>query len=424
MLRNLLRAMPFGRKLPDQLDYDGARAVLEKNNLASRAELAGRADAKPEMLYYLASDVSAKVRRKVAANPATPLQADALLCDDTDDPVRCELARKIARLVPGLEANAQDRLREQAVAILEKLADDHLPRVRQIVAEEISHSTAVPKHLALRLARDLEHIVRAPVLEFSPLLADEDLLEIIASGIINGAMEPIACRQHVSAPVADAIAATLDVSAVASLLNNKNAQIREETLDAIIGQAEDIQQWHKPIVMRPELSLRAVRRVTGFVASALLGILLERADLDLDQDVVRLLQKTIRERIKLEKNLTDPGNLALPVDARQAFESGQLGDAEITGAATARRREFVIHAMALNAGIAVASAERVMVSRSGKAITALAWKGGLAMRTALVIQREVGQVPKAEIVLARNGVDFPMDEDEMRWHLQFFGVEG
>lgn len=424
MLKNLMRHLPFGHRLPHELEYAEARAVLEKNNLSSRAELAGRADAKPEMLYYLATDASPKVRRKVAANPSTPVQADALLSSDKDDPVRCELARKIARLVPGLLPDAQDRLREQAVAILEKLADDHLPRVRQIISEEIKHSAAVPKSIALRLARDMEHIVRAPVLEFSPLLADEDLLEIIASGIINGAMEPVARRASVSAPVADAIAASLDVSAVASLLGNKNAQIREETLDAIIEQAEDIEIWHKPIVMRTELSLRAVRRITGFVASALLSILLTRDDLKLDKNTVNLLQKTIRERIKSETNLSLPDNAALPEDARQAYDAGQLNDAEIAAAATAHRREFVIHAMALKAAIPTASAERIMVSRIGKAITALAWKGGLAMRTALAIQREVGQVPPSDMVLARNGVDFPMDEEEMRWHLQFFGVEG
>ncbi|HAM48584.1 MAG TPA: hypothetical protein DCO73_12690, partial [Alphaproteobacteria bacterium] len=60
--------------------------------------------------------------------------------------------------------------------------------------------------------------------------------------------------------------------------------------------------------------------------------------------------------------------------------------------------------------------------RSGKAITALSWKAGLSMRSALTIQREIGQVPSNDICLARNGVDFPMDEEEMNWHLQFFNI--
>ncbi len=109
---------------------------------------------------------------------------------------------------------------------------------------------------------------------------------------------------------------------------------------------------------------------------------------------------------------------------RKAFEAGQLNDAEISAAATSRRKDFVYQALALKAAVPLAAVERIMVSRSGKAVTALVWKAGLGMRTALAVQKDIGQVPKSDTVLARNGVDYPMDEEEMRWHLQFFGVEG
>jgi hypothetical protein len=45
------------------------------------------------------------------------------------------------------------------------------------------------------------------------------------------------------------------------------------------------------------------------------------------------------------------------------------------------------------------------------------------MRTALAIQTYVVRVPKANLVLPREGIAYPMDEDEMRWHLQYFGIE-
>ncbi len=422
MLKKLLSHLPIGRKLPHNLEYEDARAALEKNQLAQRTELAGRSDSPPEMLYYLAGDESPNVRRKVAWNPHTPVQADELLADDKDDEVRCELARKISRLVPGLPHDAQVKLREQMEAILEKLADDHLPRVRQIVAEEIKHSDNVPKRIALRLAKDLEQVVRAPILEYSPLLSDDDLLQIMASGIIDGAMAPIARRIHVSEPVADSIVASLDVSAVASLLANKNAQIREETLDAIIDQAEDIHRWHKPIVMRPELPLRAVRRVAGFVASSLLSILLERDDLNLDRETEDILKKSIRERIDTEDSLSERDGPPTGLSAREALDAGQLEDADIAAAATANRSEFVMQALALKSGIPELLVRRIIEARSGKAVTALVWKAGLSMRTALEVQKTTGHVPRPDLVLARNGVDYPMDAEEMHWHLQYFDV--
>ncbi|CAM9506986.1 unnamed protein product [Phaeothamnion confervicola] len=422
MLKKLLSHLPIGRKLPRELEYEHARAVLEKNQKAQRTELAARTDTPPEMLYYLAGDDSAKIRRKIAGNPSTPIQANQLLSDDKDDEVRCELARKIARLVPGLAPDVQQKVREQLETLLEKLSDDHLPRVRQIIAEEIKHSHTVSKKIALRLANDLENVVRAPILEYSPLLSDDDLLQIIASGIVDGAMAPIARRETVSEPVSDAIVATLDVSAVAALLGNKNAQIREETLDAIIDQAEDIHRWHKPIVMRPELPLRAVRRVAGFVASSLLNILLERDDLNLDKETTDILKKAVRERIQTEESLNPDDGLPKGMSAQQAFDAGLLTDADISAAAAARRTEYVIEALALKSSVPEILVRRIMDARNGKAVTALTWKAGLSMRTALAIQKDVGHVARGDMVMARNGVDYPMDAAEMRWHLQYFDV--
>lgn len=41
-----------------------------------------------------------EVRREIAANSTTPVQADLILASDTDDEVRCAVAGKIARLAP------------------------------------------------------------------------------------------------------------------------------------------------------------------------------------------------------------------------------------------------------------------------------------------------------------------------------------
>src|SRR5690242_2820411 len=73
-----------GKKLPRNLSYEGARAVLESHKRGLEGELAGRPDAEPEMLYYLAERGGPQVRRKVAANPATPAEANRFLADDAD----------------------------------------------------------------------------------------------------------------------------------------------------------------------------------------------------------------------------------------------------------------------------------------------------------------------------------------------------
>jgi len=79
--------------------------------------------------------------------------------------------------------------------------------VRQIVAEEIKACPNVPKRLAVSLAHDVEETVCGPVLEYSPLLSDEDLLEIVATTRVQGALEAIARRRSIDGSLADAIVA-------------------------------------------------------------------------------------------------------------------------------------------------------------------------------------------------------------------------
>lgn len=422
MLKNLL-ARVFNRKvLPSEIDYVQARDALETQALAVRRELAARDDVEPEILYYLAQDASPDVRRGVAANAKTPQQANKILADDENDDVRCELATKIARLVPTLDSGTADRVLDLAIEVLEKLAADKLPRVRQIIAEEIKYSTNVPPTLVRRLARDVEAIVSAPILEYSPLLSDEDLIEIIASGTVTGALQAVSRRRNLAGDVANAVVATLDIPAVAALLTNPTAQIREDTLDRIIENAEGIEDWHQPLVLRPDLSMRAVRRISGFVAYALLEKLQERTNLD--EQTATAIKKRVRERIAVEDLSEDQTKAVARARERvsEAQRHNALNDAFIIDALEAGDRPVVLEALATLAGVPPFAVDRIIAARSGKALTSLVWKAGLSMRTSLKLQAGFAKIPVSEMVLARNGVDFPLEPSEMSWHLNYFGV--
>jgi len=151
--------------LPPALGREDVLRILEERGLAAREELAARADAAPEALFFLATEGHPAARRAVAANPASPPHANRLLADDADDDVRVELARKIGRLLPDLPKDARTRMRALTVETLERLAKDHLPRVRQVLAEEIKSLDCVPKRVIRLLARDVE-AVSAPILEY------------------------------------------------------------------------------------------------------------------------------------------------------------------------------------------------------------------------------------------------------------------
>jgi uncharacterized protein (DUF2336 family) len=421
MLKRLISKV--AGKAPAKMSYEEARAALESHAHKARHFLAGQAEVEPEILYYLATDQSAEVRRKVAANPATPQKANHLLTRDADEEVRCELAKKIGRLVPGMTAHESHRTRELAIEVMERLANDVLPRVRAMLAEEIASASNVPAHVVKRLAQDVELIVAAPVLEYSPLLSDSDLVEIIAGARVEGKLAAIARRSAVSAPVADAIVATLDVSAVAALLANANAQIREDTLDRIIESAAEVEAWHLPVVLRADLSMRAVRRIAGFVASSLIAQLQQRSNLD--AETAGLLAKRVRERIEVESLSEDTaaaeGRAVAAV--QEAVGEGRLDDEFVLAAVDSGDRRLVSCALSCLARLPKPVVDRILLSQSGKAITALVWRCGLAMRVAVKIQTALVHLPSAKVVFAREGVHVPLSAEEMAWHLGYFGVK-
>jgi uncharacterized protein (DUF2336 family) len=408
-----------GKKLPNRLSYDGARAVLESNKRALEEELAGRPDAEPEMLYYLAERGAAPIRRKVAANTGTPAEANRFLADDADPEVRAELAQKVGRLLPDLLNSERDRVCALTLETLRRIAADQLVRVRAILASEIKTLDCVPKDVLLALARDIEETVSVPVLEYSPLLSDADLLELVASARAQGALAAVARRRGVSERVAEVIVASLDVQAVAALLANPNAHIREKTMDRIIDHAQNIEAWQGPLVKRSDLSLRALRRIAGFVGVALLHTLTERHGLD--EETVQYFKRCLRLRLEGDDQSVETKEDKARAEVIAARDQGKLDERFVEEAVEAGRRDIVVEALALLTQAERPAIEKILLSRSAKAITALIWKAGLPMRISFKIQTMLLKLHADELLPARSGVAFPLGEDEMRWHLSYFG---
>ena len=42
------------------------------------------------------------------------------------------------------------------------------------------------------------------------------------------------------------------------------------------------------------------------------------------------------------------------------------------------------------------------------------------MRTAMHVQRYLARVPSNAMINARNGVDYPLTDDEMNWYIDYF----
>jgi uncharacterized protein (DUF2336 family) len=409
------------KKQDDDADYERDKVRAAHSDAVVRRDLAREHGARPEILYYLANDRAATVRREIAANPQTPFQADLLLLKDPDADVRGDLALKLARLLPDLGPEAQSQLRDRVVEMIRVLAQDQVVRIRAIVSEALKDIGNAPPDLILALSRDMELVVCGPVLRFSPLLTDDDLLVIVAAPLARGARKAIAQRDGLAADLADAIADVGDEAAIAALLANPSAQIREETLDLLVDRAPAHPTWHPPLVDRPVLPARIVARIAGFVAAALLRRLEQRQDLDpasreaiASAITARLAEPDMVAERKAANSKETAEDRALKLKAQ-----GRLDETSVVAALDSGDRAFAIAALGLLSGLGSALAGKILSARGAKGIVALAWKAGLSPRLATQIQLRLAGIPPKQLLQRRTG-DWPMNTEEMTWHLDFF----
>jgi uncharacterized protein (DUF2336 family) len=418
--------------LPENLDYEKSRDLARHKDVNVRLALAARPDLKPEILYYLAEDPAPEVRRAIAGNSAAPMHADLLLARDNDESVRGDLAAKIAKLAPGLAPEERDRIRKMAYEAIEILARDQAARVRQALAEALKDYADAPPAIIRRLARDAELIVSEPILSFSPVLTDEDLIEIIVGNPPQGARAAIARRRNLREKVSDAIVGADDTEAIAALLANHSAQIREETLDRIIGRAVEIEEWHAPLVARPVLPRKAAVRIARFVADSLIDQLEERQDLS--TDVLEEIRVVVQKRIA-DGDLPDPAkkkgaakDKAKPEEsadetlarARQLHKQGRLNEEALAAAVRGGERAFVVAALSVRSGLARELVDRTFQDRSAKGVAAVTWKAGFTARLAEQVQSKLVAIGPRDVLRPREDGGYALGPEDLDWQIGFF----
>ncbi len=416
----------------DGLSYDEAKRRAGDPDPAVRREAAGRSDLAPELLYFLAGDPDSQVRQAAAANRATPGRAHLILARDQDDAVRGELAEKVGRLFPELAREEQQRTRDAAADVLERLAGDQVPTVRRVVSDVLKDVADAPEAVIRQLAGDSDESVAVPVLEHSPVLSDDDLLEIIKSTPGTRSLSAISRRESVSAGVSDAIVATADEHAITDLLNNGGAQIREETLDALAEEAAHTPAWRKPLVRRPRLSARATVRLAQCVADSLVKELLSRQDID--DRTARAVGRVVRQRLEArasgegasgaEGDADWQGALARGTEkAVRLYATGGLTPRAVLDAVSRGDTAFATAALGVLSGAGGRAADAVLASGTAEAVVALAWKAGLPAVQAPQIQALLGRIPPDRLLQPTPGGHYPLGPREMEWQLELFAEE-
>lgn len=411
--------------LPQKQGRDDARYEREKNiadsgDASARMKLARDGKTHQEILYYLAeNDPDPKIRKAVAENYSTPVQASQTLAMDKDVDVRLALAERLVTLLPALSEEKHSQLYAFAVQAMGALALDEVLKIRLALSSALKDHALTPPKIAGQLARDIEREVSEPILRFCVALCDDDLLDILKAHPESWTVQAIASRSSVSAAVSAAVIDTDDIPAGILLLGNNGAQISEQTLSHIVEKARAIPEWQQPAAKYKRLPPSLARSLASFVDQSVRHILLERTDFPMED--MEEISRIVRRRLDFMDNSTAGETLESKI--RTYLKNGQLGDETIIDALSMRETEFVIMALAVMTKTSRVNIEKIIAMKAPKPLIAVAWKAGLSMRTAFQLEKDFAQIPQNELIYPRGGTDYPLDVAELKWQLEFLGIK-
>jgi uncharacterized protein (DUF2336 family) len=185
-----------------------------------------------------------------------------LLADPTGEN-RVTIATRLASQHPRLS----DKERQLAEDIFRMMVRDAEVRVRQALSKQLKENPLVPHDVALALAQDVEDVA-LPMLQYSDVLTDEDLIEIVQHHSLDKA-EAVARRAHVSGELAGALVDTHSDKVVATLVANEGAELSESILERVIEEFAANDLVGKPLLERRNLPVTVAERLMNRVSENL-----------------------------------------------------------------------------------------------------------------------------------------------------------
>lgn len=185
---------------------------------------------------------------------------------------RAEATSALARAYLHSDLSPDDLAAAEGAMIM--LLDDPSPLVRSAMAEVFASSQKAPLVVVQALATD-QPDVAAPVLARSPLLLDDDLVDLIATGQID-IQVAIAGRALLSRSLAAAIAEVGSVEACLTLLENGDAIIAMFSIDRIVERFGHLAAIRENLTARDDLPMATRQALLSKLSQTLAGFVAAR----------------------------------------------------------------------------------------------------------------------------------------------------
>lgn len=230
---------------------------------------------------------------------------------------RAAVAGKLGHQLDELSSGKESGL---AHAVLHLLVRDVAKEVRRSLAEAAATSQTLPASIAMQLARDEIEIAR-PILEKSPVLTDEALIEVVRTNAVQYALA-VSARARLSEAVGDALVETGNRDVVARVLANDGAAISHRALERVVHDHRADAEVEQRLIRRPELPYEVVEQLVTAVGERIEWELVRTRRIAPEQ--ARVIMSAVRERAAIAMTAREHGDRQLVQHLRERLDHGQL----------------------------------------------------------------------------------------------------
>jgi uncharacterized protein (DUF2336 family) len=304
---------------------------------------------------------------------------------------RAEATSALARAYLHSDLSPDDLAAAEGAMIM--LLDDPSPLVRRALSEVFASSQKAPLIVVHALAADQPEIA-VPLLSQSPLLLEDDLVDLIATGQPE-AQVAIASRVMLPRSLAAAIAEVGSAQACLALLENLDADITLFSIDRIIERFGHLAAIREPLLARGDLPMATRQALLSKLSQTLAGFVSGRQWMGSEHAEYAAREACEKATVALaaETPYEEVAHLV-----RHLRQSGQLTAGMILRALLSGNVVLFEEALAELSGVSIERVVSYIHDRNISGIRALYRKAGLpdlaypAFRAALAAIREDAHV--------------------------------
>jgi uncharacterized protein (DUF2336 family) len=300
---------------------------------------------------------------------------------------RAEATSALARAYLHSDLSADDLAAAEGAMIM--LLDDPSPLVRRALSQAFAAAEKAPRVVVHALAAD-QPDVALPLLERSPLLLEDDLVDLVATGSAPTQIA-IAGRAPLSRPLAAALAEVGSAEACLTLLENPDADIPPFSLDRLVERFGHLAAIRENLLARADLPMATRQAVLSKLSQTLAGFVAARQWLGPEHAEYAAREACEKATVALaaETPYEEVGELV-----QHLRRTGQLTAGMILRALLSGNIVLFEEALAELSGVSIGRASGYIQDRSISGLRALYSKAGLpdiaypAFREAIVALRE------------------------------------